>query len=116
MDVLFYGKAMRDKFPDKLMLFQQIARLGRTKRTWTDMGEDVVSWSMDGVPTDSADGDVVSVTYRNFAGLERTEEIPREYVRSAREVQWYAFWRRKGFNTNLWGYSFALIFFVLFIK
>ena len=95
MDVLFYDKNLRETYPNKVMLFQQMARVGRT---------------------DNMEGDSLSVTYRNYAGLELTEEVPREYVRAARDVQWYAFWNRKGFNTNLWGYSFAVLFFLLFVK
>ena len=95
MDVLFYNKNMREKYPSDVMLFQQMARVGRT---------------------DNMEGETLSVTYPNFAGIKVTEEVPRDYVREARETQWYAFWKRKGFNTNLWGYSFAVLFFLLFIK
>ena len=99
MDVLFYNKTLREKYPNDVMLFQQMARVGRT---------------------DTLEGDVVSVTYEveigNFATIEMAEDVPRDYVRAARNVQWYAFWKRKGFNTNLWGYSFAVLFFLLFIK
>ena len=99
MDVLFYNKSLREKYPNDIMLFQQMARVGRA---------------------DTLEGDVVSVTYEveigNLATIEMTEDVPRDYVRAARNVHWYAFWKRKGFNTNLWGYSFAVLFFLLFIK
>jgi hypothetical protein len=99
MDVLFYTKSLREQYPNDVILFQQMARVGRT---------------------DNLEGGVVKVTYAveigNFATLDMTEDVPRDYVRAAREVQWYALWKRKGFNTNLWGYSFAVLFFLLFIK
>ena len=30
MDVLFYDKNLRETYPNKVMLFQQMARVGRT--------------------------------------------------------------------------------------
>ena len=99
MDVVFYDKNMRERYTNDIVLFQQRAKIGHA---------------------DNMDGDVISVTYHNtigrFATLEMTEEVPKNYVREAREIQWYNFWRRKGFNKSLWGYSFSVLFFLLFIK
>jgi|TARA_B100001540_G_C15583321_1_gene540575 hypothetical protein len=44
------------------------------------------------------------------------EEVPKMYVRIARQVSWYAFWRARGFNRNLYWYLAVVIFFIVFIR
>ena len=95
-NVLFYTAQMREQFPNDDILFQQNSKLGSVV---------------------AVNDDTVTISYlSHYGGVALTEDIPKEYVRAAREVHWYQFWKRKGFNTNLWGYGGTILFFLLFIK
>ena len=44
------------------------------------------------------------------------ETVPKKYVRVARQLEWYEFWRKKGYWKSGWFYIFFIIFFLLFVK
>ena len=44
------------------------------------------------------------------------ETVPEKYVRAARQIRWYEFWRKKGYWKSGWFYIFFVIFFLLFVK
>ena len=85
-EVIYYTQKQRQDFPDLNILWDQEAALG------------VVEEVLEG--TVRVNG----------------EEVPKMYVRTARQVSWYAFWRKRGFNRNLYWYLFVIIFFVVFIR
>ena len=94
--VLFYEEAVRNRFPNVDFLFEQNASLGQVKTINTD---------------------TITVYFESrYGSVPLEEDVPKRYVRLAREVYWYEFFRRKGFHTNLYGYGFAVIFFLLFVK
>jgi hypothetical protein len=45
-----------------------------------------------------------------------SESVPAKYVRRARQVEWYAFWKSKGYWKTGWFYILFIIFFLLFVK
>ena len=85
-EVIYYTQQQRREFPDLNVLWTQKATLG--------------------------------VVQELLPGTVRIngEEVPKMYVRTARQVSWYAFWRTRGFNRNLYFYLFVIIFFVVFIR
>ena len=85
-EVIYYTQKQRQDFPDLNILWDQEAALGVVE-------------------------EVLQGTVRVNG-----EEVPKMYVRTARQVSWYAFWRRRGFNRNLYWYLFIIIFFVIFIR
>ena len=94
--VIFYPGEMRAKYPNVDVLWEQKASLGRVRR----MNSETVTVYWEGL----------------YGGIEHDEDVPDRFVRPAREVYFYEFWRRKGFHANLYGYAFAGIFFLLFVK
>ena len=93
--VIFYTKAQREEYPDIDDLFASMTTLGEIKT--------------------AGDGMHI-VTWKNIIGMEYEEAIPEEFIRSARIIQWYNFWRGDGFYASLWGYFFFIMFFLIFIK
>ncbi len=45
-----------------------------------------------------------------------SETVPKKYVRAARQIEWYEFWRTKGYWKSGWFYILFIIFFLLFVK
>ncbi len=43
------------------------------------------------------------------------ETVPKKYVRAARQVEWYEFYRKKGYWKSGWFYILFVIFFLLFV-
>ena len=86
MKVLFYPERMRTV--DDIELWQQTAEIG----------------------------ELVSENPMIVKYMGRLEEVPKKYVRAVRQERWYAFWRSKGFHTNLYAYALVIIFFLVFIK
>ena len=95
MDILFYTLDQRRREPQWHKLWMQKAQLG-TLTEELENGEAVVQ-------------------YEEY-GVQHRETVPRMFWREARERQWYEFWRRPGFHTNMYGYFGATVFFLLFIK
>ena len=85
-EVLYYDSQQRKAYPNLAELWEKTAKLG----TVQELGE---KW--------------VRI---------KGEEIPSMFVRVARQYSWYAFWRRRGFNRNLYVYLFIILFFMLFIR
>ena len=85
-EVIYYTLKQRQDFPDLNELWDQKAEIGKV--------EEVLQGSV------------------RVGG----EEVPKMYVRTARQVSWYAFWRRRGFNRNVYWYLFVVLFFVVFIR
>ena len=89
-EVIYYSQKQRNKYQNNLNeLWNQKAEIGKIE----EISEGKLRW--------------VRVN---------REAIPMMYVRVARQVSWYAFWRRKGFNRNLYWYLFVIIFFIIFIR
>ena len=66
-------------------------------------------------------GTVQSVTDDSYvikpSGFSLTNEtVPKKYVRAARQVEWYEFYRAKGYWKSGWFYVLFVIFFLLFVK
>ena len=85
-EILYYSKKQRRDYPNLLELWKQVAEMGKV--------EEILPGSV------KVDG----------------QEVPKMYVRTARQVSWYAFWRTRGFNRNLYWYLAVIIFFVIFIR
>ena len=95
--VIYYPESVRTRYPDVDLMFDQNASLGQVKEVKLD---------------------TILVKYGSVYGSVPllTEDVPKRYVRLAREVYWYSFWRRKGYHKNIYGYGFAVLFFLLFVK
>jgi hypothetical protein len=94
--VIYYPKTLRDRFPNIELLWQQNAWLGQVRRI---------------------NSETITVYYETkYGAVPMEEDIPQRYVKLARDVYWYEFYHRKGFHVNLYGYGFASIFFLLFVK
>ena len=85
-EVLYYDSQQRKTFPDLHTLWEQTAKLGIVEEI------------------------------REASAIVNQEEVPKEFVRIARQYSWYAFWRRRGFNRNLYYYLFIILFFMIFIR
>ena len=88
-EVIYYSQKQRDKYPNLEELWNQKAEIGKVE----ELSEGRLRWVR-------VDG----------------EAIPMMYVRIARQVSWYSFWRKRGFNRNLYWYLFVIIFFIVFIR
>ena len=93
--ILFYTSEQRKQFPKLHELWLQPAVLGEG--------------------TLQQDGSM-HVTYQSWGGKVQNEEVPPMFWRTPREEQWYAFWQRKGFHTNYYGYAAAIITFLFLFK
>ena len=85
-EVIYYTQKQRQDFPDLNILWEQNAEIGKV--------EEVLQGSV------------------RVGG----EEVPKMYVRIARQYSWYSFWRRRGFNRNLYFYLAIILFFMIFIR
>jgi hypothetical protein len=93
--VIYYSSAQRAIFKNDEELFKQSTRLGTVKLGLGPDGNYVITPS----------------------GFSLTSEtVPEKYVRTARQVQWYEFWKSKGYWKSGWFYVLFVIFFLLFVK
>ena len=91
--VLFYARIQRDLAKTDEELFQEQTFLGTVQSV-------------------SEDSYVIKPN-----GFSLTNEtVPKKYVRAARQVEWYEFYRKKGYWKSGWFYIFFVIFFLLFVK
>ena len=91
--VIFYSAAQQTQFPNDELLFKQDTYIG----TISVVHEDTYEITTEGF---------------NFA----SGAILKKYVREARHLKWYMFWRKRGFHKSLWGYVVFIIIFLLFLK
>ena len=85
-EILYYDSQQRKAYPDLVTLWEQTAKLGKVEEM------------------------------KDASVMVNREEIPKMYVRIARQYSWYSFWRRRGFNRNLYWYLFVILFFMIFIR
>ncbi len=93
--VIYYSSAQRAIFKDDEELFKQPTTMGTIiRRGSSDTSYDI-----------KPSGFSLS-----------SETVPAKYVRAARQVQWYEFWRSQGYWKSGWFYILFVIFFLLFVK
>ena len=90
--VIYYNSSQRKIYDDE-ELFKQSTAVGTIIRS----GEDSYDIKPSGFSLSS-------------------ETVPAKYVRAARQVQWYEFWKSKGYWKSGWFYILFVIFFLLFVK
>ena len=95
--VIFYTKKQRDSFENTEELFLSMSTMGEIVK----LGEGM---------------HVIKFGESSLLGAELEETVPIGFIRKARFVEWYNFWRSPAFYANLWGYFFFILFFLIFIK
>ena len=60
-----------------------------------------------------ASGEYV-IQYESIVGI-LEETVPERYVRAARFIAFYEFWKFKGFYNSLWGYILFILIVFLFL-
>ena len=85
-EVIYYDSQQRKHYKDLVELWKQKAKVGKVQEV------------------------------KKGSVMINGEEVPKMFVRTARQWTWYKFWRRKGFNRNLYYYLFVILFFVIFIR
>ncbi len=91
--VIFYSALQRTQYPNDEQLFNQETYIGQITAAHEDSY------------------DVTAEGFNLASG-----KIPKEYVRAARQLEWYTFWRARGFHKSLWGYIVFIIIFLVFLK
>ncbi len=103
--VIYYPRAQRDLTVNDEQLFKQGTSLGT-----------IQSVSGDNYVVKPSELSLVGAV-SDASGLSlNNETVPKKYVRAARQVEWYEFWRAKGYWKSGWFYILFVIFFLLFVK